>query len=94
MRNLILGAAIALTAFGAAEARGGHGGGHASSYSSSRSTSTTSDHVVSGYTKANGTYVAPYHATNVNSTKTDNYSTVGNVNPYTGQAGTKPDGPN
>lgn len=44
---------------------------------------------VRGYTKKNGTYVAPHQRTNPNSTKMDNYSTKGNVNPYTGKAGTK-----
>jgi hypothetical protein len=43
---------------------------------------------VSGYYKSNGTYVAPHHRTAPNSTISDNYSTKGNVNPYTGQAGT------
>ena len=45
---------------------------------------------VRGYTRKDGTYVAPYHRTAPNGTKNDNYSTKGNVNPYTGQAGTKP----
>lgn len=43
---------------------------------------------VNGYTKANGTYVAPHEKTAPNSTNHDNYSTKGNVNPYTGKAGT------
>jgi len=45
---------------------------------------------VSGYTNSNGTYVAGYYRTTPNSTRYDNYSTVGNVNPYTGSYGTKP----
>jgi hypothetical protein len=49
------------------------------------------DHYVKGYTRSNGTYVAPHYQTNPNSTMSDNYSTRGNVNPYTGVAGTKPD---
>lgn len=49
------------------------------------------DHYVKGYTRSNGTYVAPHYQTNPNSTTSDNYSTVGNVNPYTGAPGTKPD---
>lgn len=49
------------------------------------------DHQVSGYTRRDGTYVAPHYQTNPNRTTSDNYSTVGNVNPYTGQPGTKPD---
>jgi hypothetical protein len=45
---------------------------------------------VSGYTKSNGTYVQPYYRTSPNTTRNDNYSTVGNINPYTGTSGTKP----
>lgn len=45
-------------------------------------------HATKGYVKKDGTYVAPSRATNPNSTKLDNYSTEGNVNPYTGKAGT------
>lgn len=44
---------------------------------------------VSGYTKSNGTYVAPHMRSSPNSTTADNYSTKGNINPYTGEAGTK-----
>ena len=51
----------------------------------------TSDHVVRGYTRADGTYVAPHMQTNPNGTTSDNYSTRGNTNPYTGLPGTKPD---
>lgn len=47
------------------------------------------DHYIKGYIKKDGTYVAPSYATNPNSTKLDNYSTLGNVNPYTGIAGTR-----
>lgn len=43
---------------------------------------------VNGYTKPDGTYVAPHERTAPNSTINDNYSTKGNVNPYTGKAGT------
>lgn len=35
-----------------------------------------------------GTYVEGHQRTAPNSTKLDNYTTQGNVNPYTGQAGT------
>ncbi len=47
-----------------------------------------SSHAVRGYTRRDGTYVAPHRATNPNSTRSDNWSTKGNVNPYTGKAGT------
>lgn len=45
---------------------------------------------VSGYTNSNGTYVQGYYRTIPNNTQNDNYSTIGNVNPYTGSYGTKP----
>ncbi len=45
---------------------------------------------VKGYTRKDGTVVQPHERTAPNSTKNDNYSTRGNVNPYTGKVGTKP----
>ena len=47
-----------------------------------------SSHYVQGYTRSNGTYVAPHYQTNPNSTISDNWSTRPNVNPYTGHVGT------
>ena len=47
------------------------------------------NHQVSGYTSSSGTYVNPYRATNSNATRQDNYSTKGNVDPWTGKPGTK-----
>lgn len=47
-----------------------------------------SKHVkVKGYTRSDGTYVAPYYRTAPNSTNRDNFSTKGNTNPYTGTPG-------
>lgn len=43
---------------------------------------------VNGYTKKDGTYVVPHMRSSPNQTKLDNYSTRGNVNPYTGNQGT------
>lgn len=51
--------------------------------------SNSSDHYVGGYTRGNGTYVAPHYQTNPNNTQFDNYSTRGNYNPHTGQFGTR-----
>ncbi len=51
--------------------------------------SSYSDTKVKGYTTKKGTYVAPYYRSNKNSTPRDNYSTKGNVNPYTGKKGAK-----
>ena len=45
-------------------------------------------HEVRGYTKSDGTYVAPHYQSNPDATRLNNYSTQGNVNPYTGQPGT------
>ncbi|MEY9752609.1 hypothetical protein [Bradyrhizobium yuanmingense] len=49
--------------------------------------SNPSTHNTSGYTRSNGTYVAPYVATNPNGTQRDNYGTSGNYNPNTGTFG-------
>jgi hypothetical protein len=51
--------------------------------------SNSSNHQVDGYTRNNGTYVAPHYQTNPNNTQTDNYGSRPNVNPYTGQTGTQ-----
>ena len=95
-KTLIVAATIALAAACLPSfARGGGGGhssgGHLSSghAASSRAGSSPGVHSVRGYTKKNGTHVAPSHATNPNGTKRDNLSSKGNVNPYTGKAGTK-----
>ena len=53
------------------------------------STAFARDVYVRGHTKRDGTYVAPHHRTAPNHTRNDNWSTQGNVNPYTGQHGTK-----
>ena len=42
---------------------------------------------VNGYYKSNGTYVQGYYKSCPNSTKSDNYSTWGNTNPYTNEKG-------
>ncbi len=55
----------------------------------STSSFAVGSHHVSGYTKRNGTYVAPYRATNSNHTQRDNWSSIPNTNPYTGRHGTK-----
>jgi hypothetical protein len=53
-------------------------------------TTTASAQVhVNGYTKKDGTYVAPHYRSSPDGNPYNNYSTLGNVNPYTGQAGTK-----
>ena len=47
------------------------------------------DTYVHGYTRKDGTYVSPHYRSAPNSTVYDNYSTKGNINPHTGEYGTK-----
>lgn len=42
---------------------------------------------VRGYIRQDGTYVAPYMRSAPNASRFDNYSTRGNINPYTGNRG-------
>ncbi len=42
-----------------------------------------------GYQKSNGTYVQGHYKTESNTTNLDNFSTQGNINPYTLQSGTR-----
>ncbi len=45
------------------------------------------DEYVQGYTRSNGSYVQPHYQTAPDNSVYNNYSTKGNVNPYTGQQG-------
>lgn len=52
---------------------------------------TNPNHVyVRGYTRSDGTQVQGHYRTAPNSTVNDNFSTIGNVNPYTGESGYLP----
>jgi len=44
---------------------------------------------VEGYTRKDGTYVAPHYRSAPDGSFENNWSTKGNTNPYTGEAGTK-----
>lgn len=52
------------------------------------STGLAGDVYVKGYTKSNGTYVAPHYRSAPDSTRCNNYSAIGNMNPHTGALGT------
>lgn len=52
-------------------------------------TQALADNYTRGYTKQNGTYVQPHYQTAPDRNPYNNYSTQGNSNPYTGQAGTR-----
>lgn len=43
---------------------------------------------VNGHTRSNGVQVTGHHRTSQDYTKNNNWSTIENVNPYTGEAGT------
>ena len=49
---------------------------------------SSSDVYVRGYTRKDGTYVQPHYRSAPNYTNRDNFSTKGNINPYTGKKGT------
>ena len=70
--------------------KGGGSHSHSSrSYSSSKSHGSSKTTNVHGYTKKNGTYVAPHKRTTPNHTQRDNWTSKPNQNPYTGKDGTK-----
>ncbi|EGY24605.1 hypothetical protein DA2_3221 [Desulfovibrio sp. A2] len=69
---------------GLAEARSS---GSSRTYSTGHSKASSTR--VKGYTKKNGTYVQSHRRSTADHTKTNNWSTKGNRNPYTGKAGTK-----
>lgn len=92
--------ALAITAvlvFAASSVAFAKGGGHSHSSSShshsssyrAPSSSSNSSVYVKGYTTNNGTYVAPHYRTTPDNTQMNNWSSKPNVNPYTGQEGTK-----
>jgi hypothetical protein len=47
------------------------------------------DTFVHGYRRSNGTYVQPHHRSAPDGNPNNNWSSLGNVNPYTGKVGTK-----
>ena len=65
-----------------------HGGGHSSKAATGTGSSSSRTHV-SGYTSNKGKYVASHDRSSKDHTKTNNWSTKGNVNPDTGKRGTK-----
>jgi len=66
--------------------RNGYGGYGSSTYGSGSNTRT---HTVQPHISGSGSYVPGHQRTNPNNTQFDNYGTRGNINPYTGQQGTR-----
>jgi hypothetical protein len=52
-------------------------------------TAIAGDTSVRGYTRKDGTYVQPHMRSTPDGSRLNNWSTQGNVNPYTGQPGTR-----
>lgn len=53
-----------------------------------RATEPSKDYIsVQGYYRRDGTYIAPHKRSAANRTETDNWSTRGNKNPFTGKSG-------
>ena len=84
-KHLLLAIVISLFSL-SAFAKGGSG--HSHTYSSGTGAKAEHTHV-DGYTKKDGTYVAPHDRSTPDSTKNNNWSTKGNANPETGKLGTK-----
>lgn len=85
---------VMLVAFGlasAADAGGRKGSGGSSRIRAAPSGTGSSSRSVSvrGYTKKNGTYVAPAKRSYGDRTQRNNYTTKGNTNPYTGKSGSR-----
>jgi hypothetical protein len=79
--TIVLSALLVIGFSNSSFARGGHGSSH-SSHSSG-------DVHVNGYYNSHGTYVAPHMRSHPDGNFYNNWSTKGNVNPYTGEWGTK-----
>jgi len=93
--NVLLVFSVIALSLNVAEARSGgfRSGGHSSSRSfsfHSRGTGSSYQSTsVHNYYRKDGTLVHAHRRSIGNSTRADNWSTRGNVNPYTGKVGTK-----
>jgi hypothetical protein len=77
----LLGVCVAVGTAVEAQARGRSGyGGHSQGGSTG---------YVKAYTRSNGTYVQPHYRSGPDGDFYNNWTTVGNTNPYTGECGTK-----
>ena len=81
-------AAILLAAV-TGDAHAGKGGYRGGSRSSPGTGSRSSSVHVRGYTRSNGTVVQPHRRSAADGRFSNNWTTRGNVNPYTGRAGSR-----
>ncbi len=82
----IIGAVLAVPT---AEARGRSSGYSSPAKLYSCAGCNSRDHYVSPTVRSNGVYVQGHMKTNSNSTRSDNFTQTGNINPYTGVLGNK-----
>jgi hypothetical protein len=83
---LIAGALIASTAVASAQ----YGMNNRNTFGGAYGTgSNTSSHYVAPHFNSGGSYTTGHYQTNPNSTQSDNFSTRGNYNPYSGAYGTR-----
>ena len=75
-KQLIIGSLIGLFSLSLPVFAHGHGSFHHDTY-------------VNGYYRSNGTYVQGHHRSECDGNVYNNWSTKGNINPYTGEEGTR-----
>lgn len=95
MKALIVAGAV--LAFGIGTAHAQYGGGQSSygrnnSFGGYGTGSNPSGHYVQPSINSHGTFTGGHYQSNPNGTTLDNWSTRGNVNPYTGQTGRRSPG--
>jgi uncharacterized membrane protein len=84
MKRIIILVGLVLSLAAASEAKSRYSGRSVGRYGTG---SSSAYEQVDGYTRKDGTYVAPYYRTRANNTTADNYGTYGNYNPWTGTYG-------
>lgn len=81
--------AVAQSGYRSAYRASSNGSAYSQPYRSSYGNTYSPPVHVNSYTRSDGTYVQPHYRTSADDSRFNNYSTKGNVNPYTGAPGTK-----
>jgi hypothetical protein len=90
MKLTIAALAVVLSAGGApAQGLYGNTNGNGGNNRQVGTGSNPNSHYVAPHFNSNGGFTQGHQSTNPNNTQMDNYSTRGNVNPYTGSVGTR-----
>lgn len=88
MRSIVIGSVVLILLTSPALAQYGSSN-RGSGYPTYGTGSNPYSNSVDGYTRRDGSYVAPHTRTNPNATQYDNYNSRGNYNPYSGSTGTR-----